>query len=369
MKQINTERAREYAENVEHSSSDFNANWWKYFSSYRLKKWKKELKHLSEKTGISLSDVSLYIGGNEIEVPSFFRKLPKKRETYIGIGMAFGMSLETINKWLRKYGMKRQLYIKDVLNDLAWIYLIKINDINADKNYFMMHDECLSVIEEEYYRMWNSLENDFIPTEDVEDNMRYITEDEDHRQLRRFVEENIQSFKSAYAKPRKILSDQVELLLTAINDHPDGKKKIRLNSLRGYLDDSMINYISGSYASINTLDKSGKRTSGIKQIPKNRRAHISLCLALGMMAQEIDEYLVLMGYAPLDAIDKEEGRLINEMRKWEDEHPLPRLFKEGLLTRPRDRAQAANEMLMLRSDLKEAYEEQNEGKKFQYLND
>lgn len=369
MKQINTEKAREYAENTGHSSAEFNANWWKYFSNYRLKKWKKELKHLTEKTGISLSDVSLYIGRGEDELPGFYRKLPKKRVTYIGIGMAYGLPLDTINRWLKKYGMKRQLYIKDVLNDLAWIYLIRVNDRKSSKNYFMMHEECLSVIEEEYCRMWNCLDNEYVPTEDVEDNMRYITEDEDHRQLRRFIEENIDSFTSAYAKPRKILNERVQMILDAKNDCREGEKKIRLNGLRGYLDDSMINYVSGGFASINTLDRLGKRTLGIKHIPKNRKTHISLCLALGMTSGEIDEYLELMGYAPLDAIDNEEGRLINEVRKWEEEHPLPRLFKEGLLKRPRDRAQAVNEMLMLRSDLKAAYEEQNEGKKFQYLSD
>lgn len=368
MKQISEEKIRAYAENAHLASVDLNANWWKKISCYRLKKWKNELKNLSEETGISMSEVNFYIGGDYAEVPGFFRKLPKKRETYIGIGMAYGLPLEKINEWLKKYGMKRQLYIKDVMNDLAWIYLIQINDRTGSENYFMMHEECLKLIKEEYFSDWTCHEIDYIPANILEERMNSVNKAENHSELRRFVKENMDGFASAYMRPRKMLIDRVNMILSERNCNSSGKK-LRLNGLRGYLDDSMINYISGGYECINTVDKNGVRTPGIKQMPKNRRAHISMCLALGMTLREIDEYLELMGYSRLDALNCYERQLITDMQKWEEEHPLQRLLKEGLLTRPKDRVLAANEMLMMRSDLKVAYEEGNKGCSFLYLKD
>ena len=369
--QLNTEDAREQAMDASSIPTDVAGNWWNYFAGYRLKKWKKEITRLSEKTGVSFKAVMDYMGkeksgeGNQV---SFYRKLPKRRETYIGIGMAYGLPLEKINSWLKKYGGKRQLYVKDVLEDLAWIYLINSNYESREpsKNYFLMYEECLSVIEETYYRMWASEGGGYVPTEDLDEDIRYVSEDEDYRKLRRFVEEHASDFASAYSRPRQLLKDRVQAIVDVMNLSNEGRR-FTLNGLRGYLDDSMINYLSGTADSINTIDKAKKKTPGFKQMPKNKKSHIALCLALGMTTKAIDEYLVAMGYARLDAVDSNEGVLLNLLEKWDKEHTLPRLLREGKLTSDNDKILAVKELLMMRQDLKHAYESYGFAEPFPYM--
>ena len=98
-----TERANKFANDSHNSPQDVNLNWWGLFSNYRMKKWKQEINDLCKKTGISLEDVCTYLGVQYSSLPSFYRKLPKHREMYIGIGMAYQLPLETINRWITKY--------------------------------------------------------------------------------------------------------------------------------------------------------------------------------------------------------------------------------------------------------------------------
>lgn len=89
------------------------------------------------------SEVGKYIGMGNVDPPGFYTKLPRKRETYIAVGMAFGLSLDEINRWIKKYGKKKALYIKDVLCELIWIYLITGNskDKEGNINYYRMYEE------------------------------------------------------------------------------------------------------------------------------------------------------------------------------------------------------------------------------------
>ena len=57
-----------------------------------LRKWRNNIDELSEKTGVSLEEVCRYAGfvynGKETAI---YKKLPRKRSAFIGVGMAFGM--------------------------------------------------------------------------------------------------------------------------------------------------------------------------------------------------------------------------------------------------------------------------------------
>lgn len=382
--EINTIEAKHFAGSAENSVEEVKNAWWEMFSNYRAKRWRQELKKQSERTGLSFSDVCDYIGAETSETPGFYRKLPKSRETYIAIGMAYKQPAEVINKWITRYGSKRALYVKDILEDLIWLYLINANCavLCTDKNYYKEFEDVRDRVEELYVELWEQDINESMGTADLADDFRYIEYDDEYFALKRFVSEHMDSFKTAYAKPRRVLENYVSSILRTKNKNAGTGRKWTLNTLRGYLDDSMVNYLSGSSESINSYDKvKGCRTSAIKHVPKNRKAHIALCLALGMNADEIDKYLEMMGYAHLDGIDRHEGPLINILRKWDDMHPLQRKYKEKYLfgnadmeLSGREELQAVNEMLQLRSDLKDIYEANNlnnEGKKekFPYMND
>ncbi len=372
------------AENAENATREIKSARGETFSDCRVKRWRRELKKQSEKTGMSLSDVCLYIGTEASETPGFYRKLPRSRETYIAIGMAYRQPVEVINKWIMRYGSKRALYIKDILEDMIWIYLINTNcrDTGLGTNYYRQFEEAGSRIAQLYNEIWEQDINESIGTADLENDFRYIEYDDEYFALKYFVSKNMDSFKTAYAKPRRMLEEYVFNILRTKNENVATGRKWTLNTLRGYLDDSMVNYLSGYSESINSYDKvKGCRTSAIKHVPKNKKAHIALCLALGMTVEETDKYLKMMGYASLDGADRHEGCLINILKNWDDMHPLQRKYKEKYLMGKsnvelsgREELLAVNEMLQLRSDLKDIYEKtnrNNEGKKekFPYMND
>ena len=136
--ELNTIEAKDFAVNAENSVEEIKNAWWEMFSNYRVKRWRQELKKQSERTGMSFSRVCEYIGTEVSETPGFYKKLPKSRETYIAIGMAYRQPAEVINKWITRYGSKRALYVKDILEDMIWLYLINANyrDNVSDKNYY-----------------------------------------------------------------------------------------------------------------------------------------------------------------------------------------------------------------------------------------
>jgi len=364
-----TNGARFFAQNTYNSPNDVKLNWWEFFSNYRIKRWKQELKNLHDKTGISFEYVCRYMGAEILEMPGFYRKVPKLKETYIAIGMAYKLPLSTINRWLVKYGGKKKLYVKDVLNDLIWVYLINANfaDKSSDVNYYNKFEECRELIEEIYVKMNSEISDDDIDTADMDEIADNVLFDSEYLSLKKFVKDNIASFNSAYTKVKNFLNGYIENILKVKNDNRLQTRKWTLNSLRGYLDDSMINYI----------------TSGIKYVPKNKRIHIATALALGMTTEDIDEYLELLGYAPLDGTYLEEGLLINMLEKWEEEHPEQRTFKERHIYNrvntemdPNDEIKAIDDMLKLRSEIKEVWDaflENSHSKekirKFPYMND
>ncbi len=298
-------------------------------------KWRRTLDTLLSENGKDMKWLCEYVGTayNENSV-AFYEKLPRKRSTYIGIGMAFKQPLDVINTWIMEFSSQKKLYIKDVSEDLVWIYLIKLNeqDKDSDINYFRRYEECQALAQAAYSEVWESVINDSVNTADVEVRLDKAEFDEGFTGLTRFISENIDSFKTAYTRPRQYLNDYIVAIFRA--DYSEQHSQFtNLSSLRGYLDDAMINYLSGDHTTINTYDRtSRKRSLRIKYIPKGRKFHISLCLALGMSAEEIDRYLELMGYAPLRAGDKTEGLLQQLLAEWKSSHPLQRAFKDRLLS-------------------------------------
>lgn len=348
--------------------------------------WKKELDELVNTTGISFTDVCAYIGSTYSKSVGFYYKTPKKRESLIGIGMAFACDLDTINRWIQSYAGKNRLYSKKVLSDMIWIYLINSNKrhgVGAKGasegvdiiNYYSMYDECREAVLETYIRLWNEYVSNAKGTVDVDRDLDAVNYDERFEGLRAFVAENMDSFKSAYNRPRKMLQKYVSVILSVHSAANDGKGT-PINYLRGYLDDSMINYITGSSENINVVDmKSRNRVINAKAVPKLRKTHISMCLALGMCTGEINEYLEMMGYASLNERENSEDELIKLLGKWEADHPKVYEFKtkylngraDAELTGSKEELRAVSEMLMLRSDLK--YEARKTGKDFPYMKD
>ena len=355
-----TQGAYDFASDSKRKPVEVESNWWQFFSDYRLRCWKDELDELVEETGVSLLDVCRYLNVTYSKGIGFYDKLPKKRSMYIGIGMAFKQPLETINTWIVRYGMKRKLYVKDLDQDLPWMYLINSNyqDRRTNHNYYRDHESCRSAAHETYLKCWEAdIQGENI-TIQVETDLMNVRYDPAFDGLRRFVMSNMDSFKTAYVKPRALLDRYVKDYIQTGKENEGAV--VSLNSMRGYLDDSMINYLSGSVETVNVIDlKSGNRTLRFKHIPKSKKAHISLALALGMGRIEIDRYLTMMGFGSLDAVNIEEGILLNMLTMWEAQHPHQKHMRPGseeldsLL--PEERKEIIEERMHLRQDLQEMY--------------
>ena len=304
-------------------------------SSPKVGRWRKTLDDLLTENDKDIKWLCDYIGAayNENSV-SFYEKLPKKRTTYIGIGMAFHQPLDVINDWIADFAAKKKLYVKDISEDLVWIYLIQLNNENPDYgiNYFQRYEECQDVAFAAYKEVWEDVMAGGLSTAEVEVLLDKEEHDQEFNGLTHFITSNIDSFKTAYSRPRTYLNDYVSRVFQAEYDGETGKFA-NLNRMRGYLEDSMVNYLSGDHATINTFDwKNRKRTPNIKYIPKSRKFHISLCLALGMTKDETNYYLDLMGYAPLSEEDRTEWLLIRLLEEWEAKHPDLLAQKERLLS-------------------------------------
>lgn len=336
----------------------------------KLRNWKKTLDKLSEEKGITLKEVCEYTGAayNENGI-SFYVKLPKKRTAYIGIGMALRQPVETINEWITYFGGKKKLYAKDISEDLVWIYLINanLNDEDGRRNYFKSYEDYQSAAYSVFRERWDEIVLRNEDTADIEITLGQAEYGPEFDGLKTFVAEHMDAFKTAYSKPRKYLDRYVDSILTACRTHPTLNGLKSLNSLRGYLDDSMINFLSGDSETVNVVDrKTGKKTINIKHIPKGRKKYINLCISLGMTTEDIDRYLEMMGYAPLDINDKDERVLIDALTDWENRHPAQRTFKAVYIdgTEKTDLSEeekhiAVEQMLQLRSDLTEYYNREN----------
>ena len=340
---------------------------------------------LSAQTGISFSEVCDYAGlcYNE-EGASFYVKVPKRRRTFIGIGMAFGQPLEVINDWITTFGGGRRLYAKDISEDLVWMYLIAAAHADAEavthRNYYRLYDACQEAAFATWQQMWDEITIGSLQTADVEIQLEEVAYDDEFKGLRDFIIDHMDSFKTAYMRPRVYLSRYVEQILATCREHADRMGVQSLSDLRGWLDDSMINYLAADPQAVNVIDqKSRRRTVRIKYLPKNKRTHISLCLALGMSREQIDEYLDLMGYLPLDEMVADERKLIERLDEWNERYPLSQMYRrqyfddhysdendggERLLT-PEKELQAVEEMLTLRQSLRTSYKMQ--GESFPYL--
>lgn len=347
----------------------------------KVRRWRRTLDTLLEESGRDMKWLCDYTGAtyNENSV-SFYEKLPKKRNTYIGIGMAFRQPPEVINSWITDFALKKKLYVKDISEDLIWIYLIRLNleDPDPDANWFRRYEECQSVAHAAYREVWQAAISDSLSTADMDVKLDKEKHDQDFKGLTRFISVNIDSFKTAYSRPREYMNDYLNSIFRR-GFSGEQSKFANLNSLRGYLDDGMINYLSGDYSTINTYDRvSQRRTLRIKFIPKGRKFHISLCLALGMTTDEINHYLDLMGYAPLQEDDKTEGLLVRLLNEWDSSHPFQRAYKNMLLSSESERTEAeasysydANtafqeELLFLREEMRDQFEER--GVAFPYMN-
>ena len=216
--------------------------------SQKSKAWRRELDLLVRDTGTSLEEVCSYLNITYSGKIGFYNKVPKKRNVFIGIGMAFKLPLDRINEWIVCYGEKKKLYSKDILEDLVWIYLINSNyaDKDSGTNYYSLYEECRRSVWETYNNIWNEYISNDEGTVSIGKKISEVAYDKEFKGLREFIMANMDGFKTAYAKPRAMLLDYVNAHKpvskpteegglpegTGAGEEPPKPKKIRQASLQ-----------------------------------------------------------------------------------------------------------------------------------------
>ena len=340
-------------------------------TGHRLKDWRKTVDELVAETGVSLEDVCNYIGSVYNKTgPSFYVKLPRKRSVFIGVGMAFGQPVEVINEWITGFAGKRKLYAKDISGDLVWIYLINANysewqngehDAKNGYNYYQHYEDFQAAAYAVFRERWDEIILRYEDTSDIEVSLGQAEFGPEFDGLKEYVAAHMDAFKTAYSKPRSYLDMYVERIIMTCRNHPGLRHLRSINAMRGYLDDSMINFLSGTSNAINVIDlNTGKRTVNIKHVPKKRSKYIEMGIALGMTESDLNELLTKMGYAPLDGESDRDSELLTGLRKWEKVHPMQRKFKDKyfggddlIRLTEEEEHQAVEEMLHLSSEMRD----------------
>ena len=337
-------------------------------SKYDLRSWQELLDGLEKETGITKKDVCDHIGSkyNGSET-SYYVKLPRSRKTFIGIGMAYKQPLDVINKWILNYSDKRRIYVRDISEDLVWAYLINANlSDDSGKNYYSAYDEYQAVAHAVFRERWDEIILGHQDTKGIEILLGQNDYSDEYDGIKAFVAEHMDAFKTAYDKPRRFLESYIDTILISHEEECATRKFKSINAMRGFLDDSMINYISGSSETINVIDKkSRKRSVKIKHIPKGRDYHINLCISLGMTEKEINKYLELMGYSKLGSF-RNDDQLLEYLDKWENDHIAQRRYKDVCFWKDNDEEltqelteKALEEIVFMKNDIKEMYLKDN----------
>lgn len=360
--------------NPEISENEVKAKWYDLPYKFRLRKWQKELKHLTEESGLTLAGVADYIGATvKKTLPGFYTRLPKKKETYVKIGLALQQPREVVDQWIKKNTKHRVLYAKDP-KDLVAIYFLNLSskDKRHVKNYCDIYVHYLEKVTKEVEDIQKVLKEagkykgemgvgfkTSIGTIELE---KGIDKEED---LINYMKVNYSSFQDAYKKSRDYLLAYIDILLESLNrakvslvllnrterDH-DAKWSKRTLWERGNISDANYNYLTGN------------EIKG-KQIPQTKSSYISIALNLGMGKSQINEFLEMAGFDAININDEEQGfcefTLNYLLPKWDMSHQeavkwrKKYIDKEVIDMSTAEEAEALKQILNMKNDIAEIY--------------
>jgi len=322
---------------------------------FRLLSWRLELKRLAKEMGLTIAGVAEQMGEDFSNTPGFFEKLPKKRETYVKLGLILKQPRSVVDRWIKKNTKTRGLYAKDP-SDLIGIYFLDLSFEEKHKNYCNTYTFCLGKSKKEFEefkeelnflrKTIKDLKRKESKVEEIEkatvkkqlddavkrlDEMEsvllkpastievekglIIREDNCEDLLTEYMVTNYQSFQVAHEKPRQYINEYIDLLIDRLEKtkraHELSWSRVALKKAN-IITDAMYNYICGD------IDKA--------QVPRKKSSYISYGLHLGMSMKQINTLLNVAGYDCLNINDDSDGYaefvMIPLLIKWEESHEL-----------------------------------------------
>lgn len=156
--------------------------------------WKKKIKEIMDQNGYTQESMARECRVTKPAVAKWLKgSIPSGRDTFIRIGFAAHYDLETMNKFLIRYGKCPALYAKSLEDS---IYIFVLNSVQLPHTY----QECERVDERvKAALVWQEDQGMEAEKETgwLEDAMKQLTTEDE---LRNFVQENISEYKRAFAK-------------------------------------------------------------------------------------------------------------------------------------------------------------------------
>lgn len=362
----------EAVSNPEISENEVKAKWYDLPYKFRLRKWQKELKNLTKESGLTLAGVADYIGAPIKPLPGFYTRLPKKKETYVKIGLALQQPRDVVDRWIKKNTKHRTLYAKDP-KDIVAIYVLNLSneDKRHVKNYCDVYLHYLDKVSKEVKDIQKALKE----AKNYEDEMSVESKTPlgtielerglNQEELINYMKANYRSFQDAYKKSRDYLLAYIDILLESLNrakvslvlaNRTEKMHNIKWSKRtlweRGNISDANYNYLTG---------KEVKE----KQIPQTKSSYISIALNLGMGKVQINELLEIAGFDAININDEEQGfcefTLNYLLPKWDMDHQeavrwrKKYIDKEAIDMSITEEAEALKQILNMKEDIAEIY--------------
>lgn len=324
----------------------------------RLNLWKHELDTLIEEKKLSLPELAEFVGLSRSEHPRFYTGLPKKKETYVKIGLILKQPKETVNRWITKNTKSNMLYARDP-KDLIGIYFLHQNmkGKRSSKYYCDIYSDCLKYLKENNSNK-DDLDEKIDPYKTIEIE-RMIEGLDKPEECIRFIQDNGSTFHHTNERVRTYINNYIEILLESLNrTKRKSDKKWSALQLKenGVISPAQYNYLTGS-----------------NQTLKKKSSLISIALDLGMSEAQINELLHLGGFDSLNINDDSgfaEIALIYLLRKWEQENHLVRSWRNKYILHNQvgvtREYTAVRQLLKMREDIIKEFNEKFDGYTFPF---
>lgn len=245
--------------------------------------WKKRINEIWSESGISKKNFASMCRVSRPTIDSWLNEgvIPRKRESFIRVGMIAHYDVDTMNRFLKRFGRYPELYIKNMEDCICMYVLENHRETSLEKYDYILNSISDAGIAD------GGVEKDNVSTAKFESRLQEV-HDEDA--LEKFITENRAVFASAYSK----FYSFVKLSIRDKMEKYNTKHLIELEDADGW-----PSYLRSCVSGINT-----------KKWQPERNVIISIGLYLDMEKDEINYMLELAHMDPLCARNVFESALI-----------------------------------------------------------
>lgn len=245
--------------------------------------WLKKINEIWKESGIPKKAFASMCRVSRPTIDSWLNEgvIPRKRESFIRVGMIAGYDVDTMNRFLKRYGRYPELYIKNMEDCICMYVLENYRETSLEKyDYILKSISDVGVVS-------GDSEKDNVSTAKFESKLSEVHGEDE---LEKFITENRAVFASAYSK----FYSFVKLSIRDKMERYNTKHLVELEDAEGW-----PSYLRSCVSGINT-----------NKWQPERNVVISIGLYLDMEKDEINYMLELAHMDPLCARNVFESAII-----------------------------------------------------------